>query len=71
MFASVLSAAIIGVKGRLIRVEADVCAGLPAMTMVGYVSGQVREAQERVKAAIENMTGLTVSEPSFLPGGLP
>ena len=54
MFASVLSVAIIGVKGRLIRVEADVCAGLPAMTMVGYVSGQVREAQERVKAALRN-----------------
>lgn len=54
MFSSVLSAAICGVSGRIICVEADVCNGLPEFHMVGYVSSQVREAQERVRTALRN-----------------
>lgn len=54
MFSSVWSAAVCGVSGRLICVEADVCNGLPDFTMVGYVSSQVREAQERVRTALRN-----------------
>ena len=36
MFSSVLSAAICGIDGRKITVEADVSDGLPVFSMVGY-----------------------------------
>lgn len=55
MFCSVLSAAIYGVEAIPIRVEADVSDGFPSFTIVGYVSAQVREAQERVRTALKNI----------------
>lgn len=54
MFSSVMSAAICGVDCIPVRVEADVSSGLPVFNMVGYLSSQVREAQERVRTAIRN-----------------
>lgn len=54
MFSSVMSAAICGVDCVPVRVEADVSSGLPVFNMVGYLSSQVREAQERVRTAIRN-----------------
>lgn len=54
MFASVLSAAILGMEVCPIQVEADVSSGLPSFTMVGYASAQVKEAQERVRTALKN-----------------
>lgn len=54
MFSSVLSAAICGIVSRPIQVEADVSDGLPDFTMVGYLTSQVREAQERVRTALRN-----------------
>lgn len=54
MFSTVMSAVIYGVESRLVRVEADVSDGLPMFTMVGYVSSQVKEAQERVRTSIRN-----------------
>ena len=36
------------------EVEADVSEGLPMFSMVGYLSSQVREAQDRVRTAIKN-----------------
>lgn len=54
MFASVTSAAITGITATIVHVEADVSNGLPSMTMVGYLSSQVREAQERVRSALHN-----------------
>ncbi|MDO5424694.1 MAG: YifB family Mg chelatase-like AAA ATPase [Eubacteriales bacterium] len=57
MFASIQSAALTGVTGSLIHVEADVSPGLPSMTMVGYLTSQVKEAQERVRSALRN-TGI-------------
>lgn len=55
MFTQVLSAAIYGVDARIVRVEADVSDGLPAFSMVGYVSAQVKEAQDRVRTAVRNI----------------
>lgn len=55
MFSSVLSAAILGMEVCPVRVEADVNDGLPSFSMVGYVSSQVREAQDRVRTALRNM----------------
>ena len=54
MFSTVMSAVIYGVESRLVRVEADVSDGLPMFTMVGYLSSQVKEAQERVRTSIRN-----------------
>lgn len=54
MFASVLSAAILGMEVRPIQVEADVSDGLPSFTMVGFPSAQVKEAQDRVRTALKN-----------------
>ena len=54
MFASVLSAAILGVEVCPVQVEADVSNGLPSFIMVGFPSAQVKEAQERVRTALKN-----------------
>ena len=54
MFASVLSASILGMEVCPIQVEADVSDGLPSFTMVGYPSAQVKEAQDRVRTALRN-----------------
>lgn len=54
MFASVLSAAILGVEVCPIQVEADVSNGLPSFIMVGFPSAQVKEAQDRVRTAFKN-----------------
>lgn len=55
MFSSILSAAIQGMEVCPIRVEADVSDGLPSFAMVGYVSSQVKEAQDRVRTALRNI----------------
>lgn len=54
MFASVLSATILGVEAHPVKVEADVSSGLPAFVMVGFPSAQVRKAQDRVRTAFKN-----------------
>ena len=54
MFSSVFSVALCGLEGTVIRVEADVRNGLPTFSMVGYLSTQVREAEERVRSAMAN-----------------
>ena len=54
MFASVISGVICGIESRLISVEVDVSNGLPGFSMVGYLSSEVKEAQERVRAALHN-----------------
>ena len=54
MFCEAISSVVIGIQGTLIRVEADVSSGLPYFDLVGYLSGEVKEARERVKAAIKN-----------------
>lgn len=55
MFSSILSAAIQGMEVCPVRVEADVSDGLPSFAMVGYVSSQVKEAQDRVRTALRNI----------------
>lgn len=54
MFASVLSATILGMEVCPVQVEADVSDGLPSFTMVGFPSTQVKEAQDRVRTALKN-----------------
>lgn len=54
MFSSVLSASVSGLEVAPVRVEADIGQGLPQFSMVGYLSAQVREAQDRVRSAFRN-----------------
>lgn len=43
-----------GYEGALVMVEADLRKGIPAVDIVGLADGSVKEARERVKAAIKN-----------------
>lgn len=54
MFSSVKSIALSGIDGIVTNVEADIRNGLPCFNMVGFLSTKVREAGERVRAAILN-----------------
>ena len=54
MFALVLSSAVLGVDAYVVRVEADLANGLPALNIVGLPDGAVRESRDRVTAAIRN-----------------
>lgn len=54
MFGKVNSAAIVGIEGVLVQVEADISNGLPSFDMVGYLGAEVREARERVRTALRN-----------------
>jgi magnesium chelatase family protein len=46
--------ALLGVEAREVRVEADVRTGLPCFALVGLPDAAVREARERVRAALGN-----------------
>lgn len=54
MLATLLSATVVGLDGRHIRVEVDVAPGLPGFTIVGLADAALREARERVRGAIRN-----------------
>lgn len=54
MFSTVLSATLQGLRVEFVQVEADVSNGLPMFQLVGYLSSEVKEAGERVRAAIRN-----------------
>lgn len=54
MYSCVQSGAIHGVEGKMISVEADVSDGLPFFSLVGLLSSEVKEAEERVKSALRN-----------------
>ena len=54
MLAIVLSATLVALEGRVIRVEVDVAPGLPGFTIVGLGDASIREARERVRGALRN-----------------
>lgn len=54
MFSKAFSAAIHGIDGLIVSVEADASDGLPMFDMVGYLGSEVKEARERVKIALKN-----------------
>jgi magnesium chelatase family protein len=54
VLAIVRTYALLGVEAREVRVEADVRLGLPSFALVGLPDAAVREARERVRAAIVN-----------------
>src|SRR3954468_20133103 len=54
MLATLLSATLQGLVGRVVRVEVDVAPGLPGMTIVGLPDAALSEARERVRGALRN-----------------
>ena len=54
MFGKTETSAIVGIDGRSVYVEADYGDGLPSFEMVGFLGAEVKEAKERVKAALRN-----------------
>lgn len=54
MYASVNGIALLGIRGERVTVEVDVSSGLPCFELVGLPSSSVREAKERVRAALRN-----------------
>ncbi len=54
MYSIVNTATIYGIDSRIISVEADISEGMPMFEMVGYLSSEVKEAKERVRAALKN-----------------
>ena len=55
MFQNVISAAICGLEILPVHVETDVSNGFPQFRMVGFVTSQVREAEDRVRTALRNV----------------
>src|SRR3954464_1451102 len=54
MLASAQTFTLDGISARPVRVEVDVHRGLPAFSVVGLPDTAVREARERVRAALSN-----------------
>ena len=54
MLATLLSATLHGLAGRLVRVEVDVAPGLPGFSIVGLPDAALSEARERVRGALRN-----------------
>lgn len=54
MLAKVYSCAILGIKGIPLEIEVDIADGLPAFDLIGLPDASVREAKERVRAAVRN-----------------
>ncbi|SEF35570.1 magnesium chelatase family protein [Amycolatopsis pretoriensis] len=48
------SAALLGIDGRIIEIEADLGGGLSRVTLVGLPDAGLREAKDRVRSAIRN-----------------
>ena len=48
-----------------VQVEADVSDGMPQFTMVGYVSAQVKEAQDRVRTALKKHGNFPAAETNY------
>jgi len=54
VLATLLSATLVALDGRVIRVEVDVAPGLPGFSIVGLGDASIREARERVRGALRN-----------------
>ena len=54
MYSMIMTSMLDGIRAVPVRVEVDICAGLPGFDMVGFLSSEVREAKERVRTALHN-----------------
>ena len=58
VYGRVLSVAVVGIRGRVVSVEAHVGRGLPALVVTGLPGAGVQDARDRVRPAVES-SGLT------------
>ena len=56
MIATVPSATLLGIEGHPVSVEVHIGRGLPAFTVVGLPDAACREARDRVRAALEEVS---------------
>ncbi len=54
MYSRILTGSIVGTDAEIVTVETDLSPGLPNMTIVGLPDISVREARERIRAALTN-----------------
>ncbi|MGB9663273.1 MAG: magnesium chelatase domain-containing protein, partial [Moorellaceae bacterium] len=54
MLAIIHSVVLVGLEGQRVRVEVDISNGLPVFDIVGLPDPSVKEARERVRAALKN-----------------
>ena len=54
MLAKVLSGAVLGIDAYIVKVELDISKGLPSFNTVGLPDVAIKEARDRVPAAIKN-----------------
>jgi magnesium chelatase family protein len=54
MYGKMNSACLYGIEGIMIGVEIDIASGLPLTTIIGLPDSAIREAVERVRAAVKN-----------------
>ena len=54
MLVRVLASTLIGIDALPVEVETDISQGLPSYTLIGLPGGSVREAGDRIRAAIRN-----------------
>jgi magnesium chelatase family protein len=54
LFATSLTAAVLGVDAHLVRVEADTAGGFPRFTMLGLPDSAIKESEGRIRAALRN-----------------
>lgn len=54
MLAIIHSVVLVGLEGQRVRVEVDISSGLPLCDIVGLPDPSVKEARERVRAALKN-----------------
>lgn len=52
MFSQVSGATTLGINGHVITVEVDISRGVTGFNIVGLAAASVKEAKERVRAAI-------------------
>ena len=54
MLSKITSAGLLGINGYCVTVETDVYPGMPAFDIVGLPDAAVKEAKDRVSAAVKN-----------------
>lgn len=54
MYAKTYGASLKGIDGYIVEVEVNIAVGIPTFEIVGLPNAAIREAKERVRAAIEN-----------------
>jgi len=52
--ATTRSVAVVGVRGHLVEVEADLSPGVPSFVLVGLPDASLNESRDRVRAALVN-----------------